>query len=97
MIWILVGLLFKSSGLYLGFDYPLSFLYMIIGAFCFAFGVALMVLKHRERPKSGVDTRLSPNFVSMGNQTKPSVPQEPEQASEPEPASNDSSPEQAAS
>ena len=64
ILWILVGLLFASSGLYLGFDYSLSFLYILIGGFCFVFGVALMAFRWREQPKSAVDRRLSPNFVS---------------------------------
>lgn len=66
IVWILVGLLFQASGLYLGFDYSLSFLYMIIGAFCFAFGVAMLVLRLREKPKASEKTRLSPQFISAG-------------------------------
>ena len=69
IVWILVGLLFQASGLYLGFDYALSFLYMIIGAFCFAFGVAILVFRMRERPKAPEKTRLSPQFISAGATT----------------------------
>jgi hypothetical protein len=32
--WLLLGLLFMSSGLYLGFDYSLSFLYFGVGFSC---------------------------------------------------------------
>jgi len=32
--WILIGLLFMSSGTYLGFDYSLSFLYFGVGFAC---------------------------------------------------------------
>ena len=66
ILWTLVGLLFSSSGLYLGFDYSLSFLYILIGGFCFVFGVALMLFRWREQPKSALDRRLSPKFVSAG-------------------------------
>ena len=32
--WLLLGLLFMSSGTYLGFDYSLSFLYFGVGFVC---------------------------------------------------------------
>lgn len=66
IVWILVGLLFQASGLYLGFEYSMAFLYMIIGAFCFAFGVALLIFRMREKPKASEKTRLSPQFISAG-------------------------------
>lgn len=66
MVWVLVGLLFISSGLYLGFDYSMAFVYMVIGMFCFAFGVALFGLRLNERPRTPSSTRLSPNFISAG-------------------------------
>lgn len=66
IVWVLVGLLFNATGLYLGFDYSLSFLWMIIGWFCAAYGAALFVFHLRERPKGTANTRLSPNFVSAG-------------------------------
>ena len=64
MVWFLLGLLFFSGGLYLGFEFVMSFWYMMIGAFCCAFGVSLFVFRLQERPKSTKDTRLSPNFIS---------------------------------
>jgi len=67
LVWVLVGLLFSSSGLYLGFDFSLSFLYMIVGMFCFAFGIALFVFRLRERPRGSEKTRLSPDFISAGD------------------------------
>lgn len=63
MVWLLLGLLFFSGGLYLGFDVTMSFWYLMIGAFCCAFGVSLFVFRLQERPKSTKDTRLSPNFI----------------------------------
>ena len=65
MVWFLLGLLFASAGLYLGFDNSLSFVYMMVGAFCCAYGAALFVFRFRERPRSSA-TRLSPQFISAG-------------------------------
>ena len=64
MVWTLLGLLFFAGGLYLGFEYTMAFWYMMIGAFCCAYGVALFIFRLREAPKSTKDTRLSPNFIS---------------------------------
>ena len=64
VVWTLLGLLFFSGGLYLGFEYAMAFWYMMIGAFCCAYGVALLIFRMQEKPKSTKDTRLSPNFIS---------------------------------
>ncbi len=64
LVWFLLGLLFVATGLYLGFEYSMSFWYMNVGLFCCAFGVTLFVFRLRERPRSPAKTRLSPNFVS---------------------------------
>lgn len=66
VVWVLLGLLFNATGLYLGFEYPLSFAYMMVGWFCAAYGVAIFALRLRERPKTSAATRLSPQFVSGG-------------------------------
>ena len=65
-LWFLLGLLFISTGLYLGFEYSLAFLYMMIGWFCCAFGVAIFVLRLRERPKVQAEggTRKPSEFAS---------------------------------
>jgi hypothetical protein len=47
-----VGLLFIATGLYLGFEFSMSFLYMMIGFFCCVFGIALFLLRLFERPKT---------------------------------------------
>ncbi len=67
MVWFLLGLLFNSAGLYLGFEYSLAFGYMLVGLFCCAYGLALFVLRLRERPRTSAATRLSPNFISAGS------------------------------
>jgi hypothetical protein len=66
MVWFLLGLLFNAAGLYLGFEFALSFVYMIVGSFCCAYGVALLAFRLRERPRTTAATRLSPNFISSG-------------------------------
>ena len=81
MVWFLLGLLFFSAGLYLGFDYTLSFWYMIIGSFCCAYGVAVFLFRIKEKEKASRTTTLSPHFISMGSE--PAVPTPPPSASEP--------------
>jgi peptidoglycan/LPS O-acetylase OafA/YrhL len=49
-LWFLLGLLFIATGLYLGFEFSMSFLYMMIGFFCCVFGIALFLLRLFERP-----------------------------------------------
>jgi hypothetical protein len=66
MVWFLVGLLFNAAGLYLGFEFSLSFVYMIVGWFCCAYGLALYAFRLWERPRSSAATRLSPEFISAG-------------------------------
>ena len=66
MLWILLGLLFNATGLYLGFEYSLAFGYMIVGWVCCAYGVTIFALRLRERPRQSAATRLSPNFISAG-------------------------------
>jgi membrane-bound ClpP family serine protease len=66
LVWVLVGLLMSTSGLFLGFEYFPIFGYLAIGFFCIVFGVALGVLRLRERPSVSTEKRLSPNFVSAG-------------------------------
>jgi len=66
MVWFLLGLLFNATGLYLGFEYSLSFGYMLVGWFCCAYGLALFVFRFQERPRASAATRLSPEFVQAG-------------------------------
>lgn len=69
MVWVLLGLLFNALGLYLGFENSFSFLYLVVGWFCCAYGAALFVLQFRERPKDTKATRLSRNFIAVGDTT----------------------------
>ncbi len=65
MVWLLLGLLFVSLGLYVGFDKAMSFVYLVIGAFCVVYGVTLFFFLFREGPKKSARP-LSKNFISAG-------------------------------
>jgi len=67
IMWILLGLLFNSGGLYLGFEYSLSFGYMVVGWMCCAYGLSILMLQRMERPRKSATSRLSPNFISVGS------------------------------
>ena len=47
--WILLSLLFFALGLYVGFDYSLTYLYLAVGVFCFVRGVWTQILRWRNR------------------------------------------------
>lgn len=51
--YVLLGLLFMSSGLYLGFDYKLTLVYFGTGIFCFAWGVRIFIKRfvYRNAPE----------------------------------------------
>ena len=66
MVWLLLGLLFIAAGLYVGFDYKLTFVYLIVGAFCSLYGLLLFVFLRIERPKQSSASTLSPHFISAG-------------------------------
>jgi hypothetical protein len=77
MVWLLLGLLFIATGLYLGFDYKLTFVYLIVGAFCSLYGLLLFIFLRIERPRRSATSTLSPNFISAGDtMSMPQVKQE---------------------
>ena len=67
MVWFLSGLLFNAVGLYLGFEYSISFVLMLVGWVGCALGLVLFVLQLMEPPKQSAATRLSPKFISAGS------------------------------
>jgi len=67
MVWLLLGLLLISGGLYLGFDHALTFVYMLVGIFCALYGPLLYIFKRREQPRHSSKRTLSPNFISAGS------------------------------
>ena len=64
MVWLLLGLRFLAAGLYLGFDYTLTFVYLIVGAFCSLYGLLLFIFLRIERPARSSGSTLSPHFIS---------------------------------
>ena len=63
MLWLLIGLLIISGGLYLGFDNALSFVYMFIGGFCAVYGIVLFIFLAFEKPRTTPSRPLSPEFI----------------------------------
>lgn len=51
LLWLLLSLLFMSSGMYLGFDYELTLLYFGTGVFCVVWGARIFVMRHVYRNK----------------------------------------------
>jgi len=74
LVWLLLGLLMISGGLYLGFDHALTIVYMLVGGFCSLYGPLLFIFKRRERPKSS-PRPLSRDFISAGATVAMPVPE----------------------
>lgn len=66
-VWVLVGLLIITSGMYLGFDYSIVFAYLGLGVISFLYGLVLFVLLRLEGPKRSKARPLSKDFISIGN------------------------------
>lgn len=47
--WLLLGLLFMSSGTYLGFDYALSFMYFGVGFICCIWSLWIFSMRLKAR------------------------------------------------
>jgi hypothetical protein len=43
--WFLLGLLFITAGLYLGFEYVLSFYYCALGSLCCVYAAAIFFMR----------------------------------------------------
>ena len=56
--WLLLGLLFMSSGTYLGFDYSLSFLYFGVGFVCCIWSLWIFSMRLRNREEVKDQQRL---------------------------------------
>jgi len=52
--WLLLGLLFMASGVFLGFDYWLSFVYFFVGFACCGWSAWTMAMrvKNRQAPEA---------------------------------------------
>ena len=60
--WLLLGLLFMSTGTYIGFDYKLSFLYFGVGFACSIWSLCIfsMRLKHRQSKQQETEQNAEP-------------------------------------
>ncbi len=67
LVWLLLGLLMVSGGLYIGFDHALTIVYLVIGGFCSLYGPLLYFFKRREQPKWSSKRPLSRDFISVGS------------------------------
>lgn len=63
MVWLLLGLLIISGGLYLGFDNALSLVYMVVGGFCSVYGIVLFIFLAIEKPRTAPSRPLSREFI----------------------------------
>jgi hypothetical protein len=63
MVWLLLGLLIISGGLYLGFDNSLSFVYIFVGGFCSVYGIVLFIFLAFEKPRMKSARPLSHKFM----------------------------------
>ena len=57
--WFLSGIMFISTGLYLGFEYSTTILYVGLGAVCCLCGIGIFTLRVRYRENS--DTNIGPS------------------------------------
>ncbi len=57
--WLLLGLLFMSSGTYLGFDYALTKLYFGTGFVCLAWSLCIFTMRFKNR-KALKEARKNP-------------------------------------
>ena len=65
--WFLLGLLFIATGLYLGFEFALSFWYIAVGFSCcsYAVGILLVRLRARQDPQSAVQVNAPAEAIQV--------------------------------
>jgi hypothetical protein len=65
--WFLLGLLFTATGLYLGFEFALSFWYIAVGVSCSSYGVGIFLvrLRSRQTPQTAVQANAPAEAVQV--------------------------------
>ena len=65
--WFLLGLLFIATGLYLGFEFALSFWYIAVGFSCcsYSVGIFLVRMRSRQAPQSAVQVNAPAEAVQV--------------------------------
>ena len=78
MFWLLLGLLFIATGIFLGFDYSATFIYLAIGTICIFWSFCMVALRPRK-----------PNYARVGDSSeadhRPRYDDDPQEQSTPEP------------
>lgn len=54
--WMLLGILFMVSGIYLGLGFALAFVYFGFGFFCLAWGACIVAMRSKHRKGRHVPT-----------------------------------------
>ena len=78
MFWLLLGLLFIAAGIFLGFDYSATFIYLAIGVISVFWSFCLVVLRPRKSEYAWTEPASTHN-------RGPSSVEEPVKQSTPEP------------
>ena len=78
LFWLLLGVLFMTSGAYLGFDYTFSFVYFTAGIICFLQSIRIFVMRQ--------SNRKAPHYIQAETEPAehPQQPQQPQQAQQPQ-------------
>ena len=69
--WFLLGLLFVSNGVYMGFESKMSFVYTSVGALCVVWSTAILVKRSRFRNKPIRIIRDEPTQAQSEAQDEP--------------------------
>ena len=65
--WLLLGLLFMASGVFLGFEYWMSFVYLGVGLVCCVWSVCIVAMRAKSRGE--IDVTVAANDDSAGSET----------------------------
>ena len=78
--WFLLGLLFVTGGVYLGFEFTLTFWYIALGFVCCTYGVGIFLARLRHRRGGGIEvTEQTAEHAEITVQSESSEPATAEQ------------------
>lgn len=68
-LWILMAVLFVVLGLYVGFDYKLTFFYLALGLYCGGRGFHILQMRRNYRRVKNVEAEINgnPAIEAAGN------------------------------
>jgi Kef-type K+ transport system membrane component KefB len=67
--WLLIGILFMSSGAYLGLKFQLSYLYFGVGFLCVVWSLVTLIMRKRNRGTSA-DLVAAPTEEDQSDQLR---------------------------